>query len=225
MSTVEKMKSLAKKLTSATSTIVDEIGKARREIAEKRRELQHATDAPVPISEIVERIQAHVREVGAVWLAEYGSSLISGDRGAGSPPWSYTGSPPWGAICASDPDYAVSFLRWIAERVPYEPGPASAERPEIIRRLELELAEIELLEENLIDDAAGAGVNVAHRPEVIQRRDAEARQRHHEERAAEARLERQKFLDDAHARRPRTGLSEYLTRNAPGAASGKQIVP
>ena len=55
----------------------------------------------------------------------------------------------FGAMCALEPERAIRLLRTLADSVPYEPGPSAAERPQLIAKLEAELAALETDDEAL----------------------------------------------------------------------------
>jgi hypothetical protein len=75
---------------------------------------------------------------------------------------------------------------------PDEAGPASGARPELLERLRAELVELEAAEEKLVDELNANGIVVAHRPEVVARREDERRAR---EREAE-RLKNEQWLEE-----------------------------
>lgn len=216
MNIVDNVKAIAKKLTSATDSITGEIAKLRASIAEKRKALGNATGAPRPVEEIIrDRIPETVAESGRIWLRDRGSSLIRGDHSLGSTkagsvrlPWTFQEAPPWGAICAGCPDLATEILETLIRQVPYEAGPATSDRAAVIARLERDLAELEAVEEGIVDQAAEAGVAIQHRPEVVQRRNTEARRRELEEQKARDRAARETALNEAH--RSRAARSRYL---------------
>jgi hypothetical protein len=206
------MKAIGAKLAGAVKAageVSNEVARLRAAIVEKRRELLHASEAPVPPADMGPRIAAHVREAGQVWLDSWGKGVILGEGGLADPklrgsvrlPWSINAAPPWGAICASDPAGAEAFLSGIVARLAYEPGPAVSGRPALIARIEADLAELELSEVLLVDEAGAAGVVIEHRPEVLERRANEARRREIEERSAAERRQRQGALDARHETR------------------------
>jgi len=217
--TASLIQTIRKKLTSATESAVTEITELRRRIDETRAELEHARGAAVPVEKIVEaRIPQAVREAAEEWRARYGSSLIHGPGRLGDPGlngrvkllWSWHEPISFGALAAADPAYAGDLLLALVRGTEYRPGAPSAERPALIARLEAELAELEETEERLIDEAAAAGVSIAHRAEVITRRQEEQLERDREERRIADRKRRQEAVDARHARRARGGRSKYL---------------
>lgn len=192
----------------AAQSITSSIAELRAAIVAKHRELEQARGGPRPAAEIrTERVPQAVAEAGAAWLHDYGSSLLHGERALGSPdpapprlPWSYREPIPWAALCAGHPAFATEILDGLVRSLPaWNAGPAEAERPAAVERLGRELAELEALEEQTIDDASAAGVVVQHRTEVLQRRESERRARERADRAAEDRAAREAALNERHA--------------------------
>ena len=236
MSTMTRFLSdLRKKLTGATTELHSEITRLRSEIATKQKDLHQAQRAPLPVEEIIaDRIPGVVAEHGAHWLERYKHALIYGDHALGAPdprgsrrlPWLPSEPVPWGLICAAMPTLAQDLLAAAIQAVPYEPGPPSSERPELIGRLERELAALDATEEALIDEVATSGVVIAHRPEVLQRREREARQRQRHEEATANRAAREAALNARHEEdraRGRGAPSSYLagaSGERPASGSG-----
>lgn len=221
MSIVNALKSLSNKVAAATRAVVDDIGAVRKQIDGKRWELEHATQAPLPPAEVkAERIPALVAERGAAWLREHGPALLAAGtyahRALASPGADgYIELPnlsDWfGITCAADPARATALLSALIDRVGYEPGPASQDRPALITRLSRELADLEAAEEAAVDQAAAAGVKIEHRADVRQRREREARQRELDARRLADQSARQAALDARHQQeRGRGGRSRYI---------------
>ena len=171
----------------------------------------------MPRTEIVARVEQAVTESAEVWLAR-SQDVVHGPGRLGDPnlrgrislPWSAFEPLQWGAMCAGEPDRASAILMALVESTAFEPGPPSLERAAAIERLEAELAELEETEELLIDEAAIVGVQIAHRGEVVDRRQREELDREAEEHRVADRKLRQEALDAAHASRSRVGRSRYL---------------
>jgi hypothetical protein len=132
----------------------------------------------LPRSEIVERVIPElVQKTGAAWLrGQQAEALIRGPQALASPgtepkvlSWG-SGAIPWGVTCAAAPDEAIRFLTALIKAIPFEEGPPSAERPALIARLQGALAELEVEEERLVDEAQAAGSSILHRREVQERR-------------------------------------------------------
>lgn len=218
MKTSTLIQTISKKLASATNTVTNEIADLRRRIDDTRNELQRARSAPVPREEINERIELAVEQSAEEWLKR-SQNVVEGPgrlgdahlRGRIRLPWSTFQPLEWGALCAGAPDHASAILTGLVDATEYEPGAGAAERPALIERLEAELAELEQAEELLVDEAAEAGVQIAHRPEVVERRQRERLDREAEEHRVRDRRLRQEAVDAAHASRRRTsGRSPYL---------------
>jgi hypothetical protein len=217
----EMITSLRKKLSGATDAIHDEISRLRSQIAASKKALYHAEHAPVPVAEIVaDRIPRLVAAHGRYWLDQRGMSLVRGERSLGSPkpgeptlPWTQNEPIPWGALCAANPQLATDLLRALVTQVSYEPGPATIERPALTESLMRGLMTLEAAEEALIDSAASSGVVIAHRPEVVQRRETERLRQEREAQAVAARKAREVALNASHAEeagRGRAVPSPYL---------------
>ncbi len=227
MSTTKTLADLKTWLGRTTAMIEQELTALRQRITGTRKARNVAEHAPLRVEDIVgTKIPAAVAEAGAAWLRERGSSLIHGEQSLGHPtwagstrlPWSYLEAPSWGAWCASDPAGAAEFLSNLVRQVTYEAGPPSAERPALIARLDAELAELEAAEEAMVDAMGAEGLIVAHRPEVVQRREAEARRRERAAQSAAARAEQEAAINRAHAEAaaaPRAVRSPYLEANRP----------
>lgn len=226
MNAADLLKNVTKKLTAARNSVTEEIARLRAEIVAVNAKLQHVQSAPLPLDEMDARARAAVKEAGDEWLTQYGSSLINGDRSLGT--YGHRGSVylpdhgqalmTWGGLCASDPVPAAAMLSALVRRIPFEPGPPSAERPALIVKLQKELAELGAAEERMIDDSIEAGVVIAHRPAVIERRANEARRQALEEAAVENRQAREAELNRQYAeRRSRrlSGQSEYIYSQQP----------
>ncbi len=217
MNLATSINSIRKKLTSATADITNEIAQLRKQIAEKRKEIAHVEGAPLSIAEIEIRAQEIVKKAGEWWTGEYGSGIIFGEDVLGAPnpsrdirlPWWSHGGPSWEAQCAGEPERCVLFLVSLARQIEFEPGPPLEERPHILEALEAELSKIEAGEERIIDEANSAGVTIAHRSEVVQRRDQEARGRQLEEEKLAARKARQDALDRSYVQ-SRSVRSRYI---------------
>lgn len=207
----EVLKRVKAQLSQAVTTAKGQITDLRGEIGRLRKELAHAQRLPLPLSDIEPRIAESVRQAGARWLAEHGEILVRSEGGIGTYqakcggrlPFTAAEAIPFGALCAGAPDQVIELLSAIYQQVPYEAGPPAAERPALIERLKRELAEAEQVEEAAVDEAAAAGVVIAHRPEVVARRRAEAAAREREEREVADRARRQEALDTEHDTRLR----------------------
>jgi hypothetical protein len=230
MNIIQNVKAIAERLTSATRTVHEEIGAMRAPLKELPREIRRLGNAPIPADEIRERIRDAVHARGAAWLRDHGTELFHmserfADRdalalGSYSPVTRHAQFPPAieadpvGYRCATEPEAEIRRLFAMLEAVPFEPGPPSAARPELIARKQQELAELGQAEEIAIDELAAAGVVIQHRPEVLQRRARERETEKIEESAVADRKARQVALDaDAadKAGRGRIAQSEYIS--------------
>ena len=174
------IEAIRQKLSRGTSAVSAGLADLRDRISEKREELRHAERAPLPIEDLAPRIAARVEADGDAWLARFGGQLVAGERSIGR--WSprnvvlpEVGG--WGAICAADPEAAASHLEALIagalERHP--PGVPLGERQRLVERLQSELGQLDEAEEGLVDEANILGLDLAHRPEVLRRREAAKR--------------------------------------------------
>jgi hypothetical protein len=222
MSVASAIKAITSKLSTATSSLHNELSQLRAAIVKTQADLEHARSARLPVEEVVSTIiPAHVKEAGDYWLQQRGGAFVYGDRALAAPnvegsrtvPWPITAPIPWHAFCAADPEGAARILTGLLRATPYEEGAPSAARPAMIERLTRQLAEQEAEEERFVDEAAEAGIVIAHRSEVQQRRNAEAERMRREavERERRARLEAEINRRAAEERgQPRVTRSQYL---------------
>jgi len=194
--------------------------------AEKRRAA--LVNDPVSQEEYDVRLQQSIQLRADNWLENKGRFVIHGKDSLTDPLTRQRGaalfSSAWddfGAICAGAPDLAEAIVRAITERVGYTPGP-----PADVRAAQLEMADREVEQlgrehEELVDLAVAAGLPMKHRPEVVQRRELEARrqelarERHERLRVVQESIDqRERDLDRVTDSRPggRTGRSSYLGR-------------
>lgn len=222
MSTSPNIQDIRRALADALQTMRAQITNFRDKIAALRAELA-LLDRPIPLEEVRARIPGVVAERGRAWLDVHGTALIF--SGHESYPALAAPDVPgsvrlpdglehdWlGALCAGDPARAEAMLSTLVSRVEYQPGPPASERAARRAELETELANIEAAEEQAIDAAAEAGLLIAHREEVTQRRANEARAQELEARAVAYRAERQAELD-AQLDQPaahRSAVSQYI---------------
>lgn len=168
-------------------------------IATLERELVRTIDLPLASAEEEARVRAAVASEGERWLERYWNVLVLGERGLsradaeGAPELrGYNGEDPlgmFGALCATDPEAAVRRVRTAIACRPLERGLAAAERAGTVARLEQELSSAKREDEDLVDAAMAAGVEMKHRPDVIERRQEEQRRRDGLERRDRVRAE------------------------------------
>jgi hypothetical protein len=218
MSLVSTIRDLGQKLRAATATITESIASARAEIAAKQHALGHAQRGPRPPAEVMEQFNVWVDAMTAHQAKEYGLGLVTLRFGAapgadhGGSPWTPNAEMTWGFACLFLGAELKRRFAELVKSVPYEAGPAEADRLGVIERLTRELAAADAREEALIDEAAAAGVVIAHRPEVVERRTQEARRRELAERAEADRKEREAALNRRHTERGGPVPSPYLER-------------
>jgi len=212
MSILTKLTDLGRELAVATKSVQENIATLRAKIAARRTALSHAEEGPYPREEIRARIRAWVAEQGEAWRTHHAPDLV---YTFGSPhdvrvPWNASTPVTWGALCRYAPQIAATLIADM-EAQEYEAGPSSADRPSVVAQLKAELAELEATEEHAVDEASAVGVTIAHRPEVIERRQGEARARQLADEATRAQREREAAVNTQHAQRQPSSVSPYLT--------------
>jgi len=168
-------------IATATKDLTESIATIRAEIVAKQQALDRAINLPRPKAEQVARAETLVAIEAAAYL-DSAEACIHGDRGLGYPgegeprlSWSRFDPVPWGAMCLAEPARAVALLTGIIMRVDVETGLPTNERPAIVARLRQELTDLQRSEETAVDAANAAGLGLAHRPDVVERRAKEAR--------------------------------------------------
>ena len=105
-------------------------------------------------------------------------------------------------LCAGAPDVAATLLQRLVRAVPTPAaGTASHDRAAQVARLQRDLDELGAAEERFIDEAAASGIAIAHRPDVVQRRDNERRACQLEAERVEQRAAREQRVADRYSRR------------------------
>lgn len=192
---ISKLANLTEQTRTVTKTVTEGIAEVRAAIAEKRRELVNAKDAPVPPAELAERIAAWLDARAERGINQYARSIPvtfgRPNETVTRVPYHLAGELDTAVLLALGVSTLKREIPALVARLSYTPGPPSSERPALVERLERELAELEGAEEAAIDAAAEAGVVVQHRPEVLARRASEAERRKRDELAASARAARE----------------------------------
>jgi hypothetical protein len=154
--------------------------------------------------------------MGQHWLDERGAAMLAADRSVaraglvGDPSIHGEQLLTWEARCALDPKWAVTQLKTLIRRVQVQTGLPESERPIVLEAIDREIADLEATEAEMVDEANAAGLVIAHRPEVIQRRAQEARQRELDD----ARRQHQAGLQQEQERRDRARPTN-VTGSAP----------
>ncbi len=125
------------------------------------------------------------RDEGRAFLLSLFGEDLTGKRTTPpgpSLPWAPTEALPEGAACffrrdAVKADYRAGITTLLATGVLGAPGLPRAQRAAHRAEQERELAEVIRVRESTPDELIALGVNIAHRPETIQRRANEARDR------------------------------------------------
>jgi hypothetical protein len=207
--TLAKITGAKRDIESGQQLLRQGLDTAREQIGTRRAEVQHLETVLPPAGELITNAERLIDQAGQEWAKGYGHGLLLKLAGRMSVqelsghvstqplrpelPFSVVEPVPFGAACFfRAADWKAAFAAAI-RTLPFEAGPPTAERPALLERLRAELVELEGAEEKLVDELNANGITVAHRPEVIGRRDREARDR---ERAAE-RAQHQRWLDGA----------------------------
>jgi hypothetical protein len=208
---------IAERFTTAVRSLHQDLTTRREQIAAKRQERDHAQDGPLPRPEVLTRFNQSIDAMAAYQAKEHVESLVVHHFGAaphrteGRPPWVANTPVSWGFLALFCGDLLKARFAELAAAVEYVPGPPAAARAALVARLEGELAELEAQEEQLIDQAAEAGVAIEHRAEVLERRQNEQRRAQLTEQAEAGRREREAAVNAGHATRAsRVTRSSYL---------------
>ena len=202
------------RFTEHRAAVAESMAEARAFVTELRmnltimdREIAHVQKAGIPREEVPARVQQLVAERGAKWLAanQYGLRVFPHKPHKALLQYGRDGAPIatpeglsldfFGAVCAGLPTLASELLTGLAAAVEGDAGPASDDRQRLVEKLRRERDQLAQYEEQVVDELIGAGLDVSHRPEVQQRREAEARRRELEERDVAQRRQRQAALD------------------------------
>ena len=209
----------ARRAHEGTKTTQASIAELRRAIDAKAAESVQARAALPPPAELIATAERLVDERGAQWWEKNEYAFFSGLAGhpgfeQGRPaelPVPAHAPMPDGARCALEPATMKALYREAIRARRYEAGLPAAERPARLEQVARELAELQALEEQCVDQANEDGVRIDHRPEVSQRRETERRQREAAEASAADRRQREAAIDAGHATRvSRVTRSSYL---------------
>ena len=221
MSLLDLFKSRVREVQEASATIHTNLADLREAIAAKGRAVNQARDGSLPLAEVIATFNRWVDETAEHQARQHGRSLVCHNFGAprghssAHAPWAPSTTMEWGFVALFFGDQLKGRFAELARSIEYTPGPPAAERAAVVAQLARELAELESQEEALVDQAAEAGVVIAHRPEVVQRRENERRQRERDEQSATDRRAREAQIDRRHEQRAPEG-SQYLRDNRRG---------
>jgi hypothetical protein len=230
MTIVENLKAISRKLAGATESITAEIQRMRAGIEEKRSALKAAQRSAVDREELATRIREIVARDAAAWLRGHSYALVGAETAIASRapraaqirlPDAGAALMEWGGLCAANSAEAIARLTALVQAAGYQAGPSREAYTETVTRLTRELSELEAAEESTIDQAAEAGLQIQHRPEVARRRQDEARRAQLEAERTEDRDRRQQELDRVHGER--VGPSSYLRSGLVGAEPGQRL--
>jgi hypothetical protein len=198
---------LRKRIVDVTGSAKEQLRTMRTAIATAKEELLQLQRAPLPLTEIDERIDGVVEREGAEWLRKHAYQLLrtgrylaravaqADGRGAIEIPGTENADF-FGLLCAGSPEFAAETLRALVRRVEFTSGASSSERPKLIAARASELAALERDEEAFVDELNADGlITIEHRPEVVRRRSNAARLRELEEQSVADRRARQAAVD------------------------------
>jgi hypothetical protein len=206
MNVLTKLSDLAAQIAGATQSVQANIAELRRQIAEKRAELRRVVSAPPPKADVKALRVQEIRAATAAYLAEDPTRFV---RGLSFTPRQEIG---WYQLCALAGPILEERVCAAIDLAEYVPGPPLADKGKVIAGLERELAELEAAEERAIDEATAAGVPIAHRTEVVQRRAQRADKERLDAEWVAAARQRQERVNQIAAQRVTVGRSEYLER-------------
>ncbi len=214
---VDALKTAAKAVTKGSKEITSAVADLRRQLAEKQAQLRALQRAPLPIDDVRVLARKEIARIGELYLRDtdlvYRLTAPSVDvfENRGARIRLIPSDPvPWGLLCAGDPARAEELVVALVERAGLDAGAPAAERPALIEKLKAELTEIGQAEEQLVDQAAEAGVTIEHRPDVARRRAERAAREQARQTEIAEREERQRALDKRHPQ-PRAAQSSYVT--------------
>jgi hypothetical protein len=202
---LSRLTDLSRQIAGATQSAQESTAALRAQINSKREELRRVQTAFPPKNEVKEIRCREIRETAAAYSAEDPIRFVRAIQ------FTPRRAIEWRELCALAGPVVEEAVCDAIDRAEYVPGPPAAERPGMIARLERELAELEGAEERAIDEAAAAGVSIAHRPEVITRRQREAGDRASLEKWQAGVRERQVAVDQRAATRRSVTTSAYLS--------------
>jgi hypothetical protein len=212
MSVLKTLAKVGREFTAAIKSASADVASLRAQIRAKRTERAAAHGAPCPPDEVIARFEAWVDELATWWRRERGADAVKhcfGAPEAPKSPWNPNDQVRWADLCGfAGPALKASFAE-LVHATEYTPGPTTAARPGVVERLDRELAELEATEEALIDQAVAAGVQIAHRPEVLERREAERLKRERAEAAELVRLASE-AVPAARPEQYRAARSQYI---------------
>jgi hypothetical protein len=176
--------------------LLNEIHGLRNQLTAARDALRSATASLPPDAELVEQARALVQTAGARWAEEHAgfwAGSIAGRRvvnPAGTGDTCYPGHlppllndpTPFGFDCLADPERMVRGITRLLAASPHRRGLARAERPAALAQLQATVTALESREEARVDQVLRLGaadpritVTIAHRPDVVARRERERR--------------------------------------------------
>ncbi len=209
---------LKSRIMAATAATADTLIDLRKNIATIRGQLSDLESKPLPRAELILHTQQYIDLAVARFIEKEGPTLV---RTLGAP----RDTPRLPQYMSDNDFFNVLLLSAARDAVPsfvakleYEEGIPSAQRPALIEGLKQDLARLEVEDEKLVDDicdtgrATGTGITAHHRPEVLQRREAESRKRQLSEQNELDRAARESQINRRHAERRRGVPSPYLSR-------------
>jgi hypothetical protein len=190
----------------ATEQVQTQLTAAREAIAAKRGELQRQGELLPPAAELIAHAERLVDETAAAYGRNHAHTFLASLAGRLTPlsgrettvvprpqlPFEPSDPLPFTATCFLFQRETKAALRAAVLAHNYEAGVPSAARGPLLERLGRELAELESIEEGLVDAMAASGIVTSHRPAVVERRAREARARE----LAARKAEDQRFLEE-----------------------------
>ena len=185
MELIQQLKDMTLAVTERTTAALAVILKGRERIKQLEAAKVETTCLPLPAGEVIEtRIPQLVAGRRAAFLARHASAFTYGPYSLCKPDLKRAANAHLPEAIATvvdvlsvcDPTLAEAYLAGILRSASYKAGPPSAERPSLLGAIERELEHLKAVDEHVTDEAIAAGLNIELRPDVLARREADARQ-------------------------------------------------
>jgi hypothetical protein len=170
----------------------------RDDIAGERTERQELYGLPVPPEDLADRMRSVLDERRAYLLKDIGPAIVwSMGRPGEKPQWPHL------ALNGDQKMLELMLLSValddivasVVGAIEYRPGRPMAERAARIEELDASLADLEREEEQLVEQMRASGIQIDHRPDVIERRKEESRAEEYRKHAEQDRLRREELIE------------------------------
>lgn len=196
MTVLMKVADIAKRLAGAKSAL-EEVHQAAvgmlREHADLHQERSRLINAKPPREDLIAALDEQVRALGEAWAEANGARVVAALSGGvevsmrgevtgirpGALAVEFGGPVDLSMLAALSPDTVRERLAGIVLALEYEAGPPMRERARLVAEVDTRLARVERAHAELVDEAARAGISLAHmdgerarRVQKAQRREA-----------------------------------------------------